>query len=194
MAHNKKLSEVDNADSINLKGCTLPRFGAVPYHRVVERFYTYCKAQDFMCPNQDPRPEHGKPGHDEWEPWVFPQEHRAAATLEMLCREDDLDLVKGLDLVKPILQKLKEKYKGDMTAEFFTLQTKWEKLTKESGETISEFFCRAKDIANRLKDLDQPITEPAIIAKLMSCLPSDYDLVIALFKERSLTLTIESMS
>jgi hypothetical protein len=194
MAHNKKLSEVDNADSINLKGCTLPRFGAVPYHRVVERFYTYCKAQDFMCPNQDPRPEHGKPGHDEWEPWVFPQEHRAAATLEMLCREDDLDLVKGLDLVKPILQKLKEKYKGDMTAEFFTLQTKWEKLTKESGETISEFFCRAKDIANRLKDLDQPITEPAIIAKLMSCLPSDYDLVIALFKERSLTLTTESMS
>jgi hypothetical protein len=56
------------------------------------------------------------------------------------------------------------------------------------------FFCRAKDIANRLSDLDQPYTEPAKIAKLMSCLPSDYDLVIALFKERSGTLGVDTMS
>jgi hypothetical protein len=117
-----------------------------------------------------------------------------SATLEMLCKEDDLDLIKDLDSVKSILEKLKAKYKGDITVEFFTLQTKWEKLAKESGETISEFFCSAKDIANRLKVLEQPITEPAIIAKLMSCLPSDYDLVIALFKERSSTLTKYSMS
>jgi hypothetical protein len=58
----------------------------------------------------------------------------------MLCKEDDLDYIEGVDTVEDILDKLRKKYKGDMTAEFFTLQSKWEKLAFQSGDTISIFL------------------------------------------------------
>jgi hypothetical protein len=81
MAHNKKLSDVDNSDTISLKGVILPRFGSVPFHRVVQKFQMFCKAQDYTQPNPNPRPKDGEEGHDDWEAWVYPEEHRAVGTL-----------------------------------------------------------------------------------------------------------------
>jgi hypothetical protein len=184
MAHLKHLDDVDPAVAVKIDGIVLPKFGSVPYETVMQKFESYCKFKDLLIPNSNPRPARGNQGYHSWQEWVYPKEYRAVALLQNLCQEGDLSLIDGLDTVKEVKNILRQRYKGDLTAQFFTASDRWQTLKLGADETISSYFSRARLLAAELKDLEQPVSEPAQVTQLMKGLPQEYELAVTLFRSK----------
>ena len=97
------------------------------------------------------------------------------------------DLVKDMKTVRQTLAALKKRYDGDQAAEFYTLHRKWEALAKEPNEDIHTYFARAVLLRDRLEELQQPITEQGLVAKLLGTLPMEYHLYVEMSKDRFYT-------
>ena len=189
MAHIKDIDEIDTAASVKISGYVLVKFGSCPFEDVLLRLENFLQAQKLMVPNKRPQPDAvtDPDGHAKWSEWRYPAPYRVVAIIRTLCNRSDLNLVKDLKTVKQTLAALKLRYDGDKAAEFYTLHKKWESLAKEPTEDIHTYFARAVLLRDRLGELQQPVTEQALVAKLMSTLPKAYHLYVELFKDRYYT-------
>lgn len=84
-------------------------------------------------------------------------------------------LIRTCETAKSMWDKLESVYGHKSETSTHLLSQQWYQLKKEDNETISTYVSKVQDLAHRMSELGDKVSDPMVMTKILLTLPDDYD-------------------